>query len=409
MQKILHALFGIVFTVIFSGTLLAQNDNPYKVHWKNGLRIENADKSVKIKMGGRVQYDIMYIDQDSVMSGNFNTAANGVEIRRARFFTSGSLYKFLDFKLQIDFANNALSLKDAWLKFKHIPVVGNLKVGHFKEPIGLNTLTSSKYLTMMERPVSSYLDLDRRLGFMIYRQHLDRRLSWQLGYFYPTIASNKYIGNGYHITGRIVGLPIYKDEDNSYQVLHLGLAYSHAYLDNSTYLLRLRPEAHLAPKYIKIKVQDMKNLDVANLELAYVWNSFSIQGEYHIYNFTHGDTANYAKTSYSSAHYYATLSWFITGEHRNYSKKKTAFDIIRPRKSFGKEGGPGAFELAFRFSRTDFNADDFNGGLMDNYTVGLNWYMNSAVKIAANYIYTVSKSYYEGHSNIFQMRFQVVF
>jgi phosphate-selective porin OprO/OprP len=409
MQKFFPTLFVFVFSLFFFETIIAQESNPYKVHWKNGLRIENADKSIKIKMGGRVQFDMMYLNQDSVMSGYFNTAGNGVEIRRARFFASGTLYKFMDFKLQIDFANNALTLKDAWLKFKHIPVVGNLKVGHLKEPTGLNTLTSSKYLTMMERPVSSYLDLDRRLGFMLYRQHLDRRLTWQLGFFYPTVASNKYVGNGYHITGRLVGLPIYQNEENQYQVLHLGVSYSHQYLDNMSYLIRLRPEAHLAPKYINIKVLDVKNFNVANFELAYIYKQFSFQAEYHMYNFTHGDTANYAKTSYSSAHYYATLSWFITGEHRNYSKKKTAFDIIRPKKSFGKEGGVGAFELAFRYSHSDFNADDFNGGLMDNYTLGLNWYMNSAVKIAANYIYTVSKSYYEGHSNIFQMRFQIAF
>ena len=407
MQKFLPALLLTIFLSLFA-KIQAQDNNDFSVKWKNGLRIENQDKSVKIKMGGRIMFDAMFIDQDSVMSGYFSTAGNGVEIRRARFFTSGSITDYMDFKLQIDFANNALSMKDAWIKFKHIPLVGNLKVGHFKEPTGLNTLTSSKYLTMMERPVSSYLDLDRRLGAMIYRQHFDRRLTWQLGFFYPTIVASKYVGNGYHITGRMVGVPIYHGEENNYQVLHLGASFSHEYLDNMDYVIRLRPEAHLAPKYINIKVLDVKNLNVANFELAYVYKQFSFQGEYHMYNFTHGDTANYAKDSYSSAHYYATISWFITGEHRNYSKKKTVFDIIHPKHSFGKDGY-GAFELAFRYSHTDFNADDFNGGLMDNYTVGLNWYMNSAVKIAANYIYTVSKSFYEGHSSIFQMRFQVAF
>ncbi len=399
----------LTLVILFGSGLLklnAQNNN-FNAYWKDGLHIENRDKSVKIKMGGRIQMDWMFIEQDSVMDQLFFTPGNGVEIRRARFFTSGSIYKNIDFKLQIDFANNALTIKDAWIKFKHIPVVGNLKVGHMKEPLGLNTLTSSKYLTMMERPVSSYLDLDRRLGAMIYRQHFDRRFSWQLGVFYPSIASSKYIGNAYHITGRISGTPVYKVSDTKYNVLHLGISSSHSYLDNSNLVLRFRPEAHLAPKYMVIKVDDMKNLNITNLEFAYVFNSLSFQSEVHFYEFSHADTA-YAKSSYQSAHYYATISWFITGEHRNYSKKKTVFDKVRPRKNFG-DGGPGAFELAFRYSHTDFNSGDFNGGLMDNYTLGLNWYLNPAVKIAANYIYTVSKSYYEGHSNIFQMRFQVAF
>ena len=385
----------------------SQSANDFTVRWNNGLRIQNADKSVKLKIGGRIQYDIMFIQQDSVMDSYFAKAGNGAEIRRARFFMSGSIYEHIDYKLQIDFANNALTLKDAYIKFKHIPVVGNLKVGHFKEPIGLNTLTSSKYLTMMERPVASYLDLDRRLGLMLYNQYFDKRFTWQLGYFLPSIASNKYNGNGYHITGRLVGLPIYKDETN-YTVLHLGLGYSHGYLDQETGLFRFRPEAHLAPKYINFKVTDMKNSDLASLEIAFVYKRFSIQGEYHQYTFSHGDTSHYQNTGYSTGLYYATVSWMITGEHRNYSKKKTAFDIVKPKHNFGKEGW-GALELAFRASHTDFNVKDLDGGVMDNYTLGLNWYLNPAVKIAANYIHTNSFSFYHGSSDIFQMRFQVAF
>lgn len=405
MKKALLILITVIFLGFFSS--YAQSSDDYSVKWKHGLRIENADKSVKIKLGGRIQYDMMFIQQDSTMNNYFAKAGNGAEIRRARFFMSGSIYDYIDYKLQIDFANNALTLKDAYIKFKHIPVVGNMKVGHFKEPIGLNTLTSSKYLTMMERPAASYLDLDRRLGLMIFNQHFDKRFTWQLGYFLPSIASNKYIGNGYHITGRIVGLPIYEDGDN-YKVLHLGIGFSHGYLDNELGLFRFRPEAHLAPKYINFKVSDMKNVDLANLELAFVYNQFSIQGEYHQYTFSHGDTAHYQNSSYSTGLYYATFSWMLTGEHRNYSKKKTAFDIVKPKHNFGKDGW-GAFELAFRASHTDFSVSDLDGGIMDNYTLGMNWYLNPSVKIAANYIHTNSFSFYHGSSDIFQMRFQVAF
>lgn len=406
MKKVLLSLL-LAISVLGIKQIYAQTDTDFSVKWKDGLRIQNSDKSVKIKIGGRVQFDMMFINQDSVMNDYFSTAGNGAEIRRARFYMSGSIYENIDYKLQIDFANNALTLKDAYIKFKHIPVIGNLQIGHFKEPMGLNTLTSSKYLTMMERPVASYLDLDRRLGLMVYNQHFDKRLTWQLGYFLPSMASNKYLGNGYHITARLVGLPIYDDGDN-YKVLHIGLGFSHGYLDQETSQFRFRPEAHLAPKYINFRVTDMKNANLANFEMAFIYNQFSIQGEYHQYSFNHGDTAHFQNTSYSSGFYYATVSWMLTGEHRNYSKKKTAFDKVTPNHNFGKDGW-GAFELAFRASHTDFNVDDLNGGIMDNYTLGLNWYLNPAVKIAANYIHTNSFSFYHGSSDIFQMRFQVAF
>ena len=74
--------------------------------------------------------------------------------RRIRLFISGTVYKNVGFKIQVDFAggpDSAPDPKDVWFSLKKIFLNGTVKMGHFKEMFGLEELTSSKYISFIER------------------------------------------------------------------------------------------------------------------------------------------------------------------------------------------------------------------------------------------------------------------
>jgi phosphate-selective porin OprO/OprP len=74
--------------------------------------------------------------------------------------------------------------------------------------------------------------------------------------------------------------------------------------------------------------------------------------------------------------------------------------------------GWGAFELGFRYSRLDLTDSDIKGGEQDDVTVGLNWYLNPAVRIMLNYVYADlddRDNVPDGNTSILQSRFQVAF
>ncbi len=54
---------------------------------------------------------------------------------------SGDIYKDYFYSLELDFAHNAVAPKDIFFGMKNIPVVGNVRVGHFKEPFSLDDQT----------------------------------------------------------------------------------------------------------------------------------------------------------------------------------------------------------------------------------------------------------------------------
>jgi len=379
-------------------------ENPFTTKWDNGFKIENADKSISMKFGGRLMYDYGFFSLNNEAEANGYTlfSNNGNEFRRARLFTSGTIYSNVDFKLQIDFAGGEIVLKDAFITIKKLPVVGNFRLGHFKEPYRLESLTSSKYITFMERALPINVIPERNSGFMIFNDFANKKMSWQIGLFRGAdkATSDSPEANGdYALTSRLTGLAV----NNGKTLLHLGV--SHSYRkpqEDKSFGYSVRPEVHISDKYIITNIEGVKNVNLLNFEAALVAGSFSLQGE-----FSKANVISSIKDQTFNS-YYTQASYFLTGEKRNYKSSYDGFDRVKPNKNFG-ESGSGALELALRYSFIDGMNDD----KMSNVTAGLNWHLNPATRVMANYVISNVKNNTqfsgEGQFNAFQMRFQIDF
>jgi len=47
----------LLVALFFSYFFMNSQENPFSTKWDNGFKIENADKSIKMKFGGRLMYD----------------------------------------------------------------------------------------------------------------------------------------------------------------------------------------------------------------------------------------------------------------------------------------------------------------------------------------------------------------
>lgn len=396
-------IVALLFSCFFA-TSQEVKENPFSTKWDNGFKIENADKSIKMKFGGRIMYDFGFysLNNEAATNGYSLASENGNEFRRARLFTSGTIYSNIDFKLQVDFSGGEVTLKDAYITLKKLPAVGNLRVGHFKEPYRLEALTSSKYITFMERAVPISMIPERNSGFMLFNESNNGRMAWQVGLFRGAdkATSDSPEANGdYALTSRITGTAI----DTEKTLLHLGMSHSYRKPQNDhSFGYSVRPEVHISDKYIQTSVSDVDNVNLFNFETALVADSFSLQGEY--------STAS-VKSSANDENFnsfYVQASYFFTGEKRVYKNSIDGFDRVKPINNFG-ENGMGALEAALRFS----TIDGMNNDKMSNITAGLNWHLNPATRIMANYVISNIENNTDyngdGQFNAFQMRFQIDF
>lgn len=75
-------------------------------------------------------------------------------------------------------------------------------------------------------------------------------------------------------------------------------------------------------------------------------------------------------------------------------------------------GRHGAWELALRYSTLDLNDQDVRGGQIDDWTLGLNWYVNENVRFMANYVRAQADPNRDGvheEPEVVQVRAQVQF
>lgn len=376
----------------------------FRAYWKDGLRLDTADKAFKLKIGGRAQLDWAVFDEDNDIQNVIGPVQNGVEFRRARLYMSGLLYDRYEFKVQYDFAGGDVDFKDVYMGVRDIPVVGNFRVGHFKEPFSLEELTSSKYITFMERGLPNAFAIGRNTGLGIFNTAFDKRMTWAVGAFIDADDFGNSIGGGeYNVALRVTGLPWY--EEKGRRLVHLGTSYSYGNTPDDAVRFRERPEAHLAPRYVDTGTFDAKNRNFVGFEAALVYDSLSVQGEV-TGAFVDRKASGVDDPNFGGAYIYA--SYFLTGEHRPYKTSGGTFTNLKPENNFlNGEGGLGAWEVAARYSHIDLDDEGIRGGTLNDFTLGLNWYLNPNYRVSFNYIRAHLNGV--GDTNIFEMRYQVAF
>jgi phosphate-selective porin OprO/OprP len=389
-------------------------------YWYGGFHLESPKERLKINLNGRLMVDGGYIGADETLQEAFPDFQGGsASFRELRVILTGTAYDHIAFKSEMDFAN-VRDIKDIWIGYTKAPFFGDIKVGHFKEPVSLEQLTSTKYISFMERalPIEA-MSPGRNIGIMCNNIIFDDRMTWAAGAFLVT-GSFSDVGDftdqlseafGRSLTARVTGIPRYAN--NGRTLLHLGFSYSHQFRDNeraeSNMKLRTHPESRI-PNEVLVNTGEFptNGVNLFNGELAMVSGPFSFQGEY-----SHALTDASTVGNPRFWGFYGYASYFLTGEHRNYDRSLGVFSGITPKHDFYLfEEGWGAWELAFRFSYVDLNDKGINGGKERNFTFGTNWYLNKKSRFMFNYIHATVKDRADptvdkGRANIFQMRFQI--
>ena len=371
---------------------------------------------------------------------------DGVSFRRARLSANGSVLPNMNYFLQMDFAfPGRPTFTDLWMELTKVPVLGNVRVGQWKQSFSLEVVSSFRYTTFAERSLlfQSFAPF-RHMAIGFYDWSENERLTWAASVYRPgqdqfggSLADN----GGYAGVGRITALPWWDDEANGSRYLHTGLAYNYVSPKDHSTRFRTIPEyfvgeqagttppgtsgqavpgalngvpffvdtGSLSPTNAK---SGINHYHLLGPELLWVEGPFSWQSEAQFLwaNRTNGKSAYFPG-------FYSQVGYFLTGEHRPYNRKQGAIDRIQVKRPIGRphdpcdEWGWGGWEVAARLSHLELNSQDIHGGRLTDATLGLNWYLNNYSKMQFNYIRAFLDNPTHGNStaNIFGLRAQLDF
>jgi phosphate-selective porin OprO and OprP len=367
--------------------------NDFRVHWKEGLRLDSNNGDYKLKIGGRLQNDFGWFSEgDDIKAAGFDSQ-DGTEFRRSRMYIGGTIYENLEFKSQFDYSGNDAEFRDVYVAIKNVPKIGKIKIGHYKEPFGLENYTSNNNHVFMDSSFINAFSPGYNIGVSVNNTLFNDRVAYTLGVFKETTSSNeKAVGDsaGNNFTGRITGLPVWAEGE---KYIHLGLTASHKDLEGREYAPKIRVGAHLTEKLVGLVDTPPSNnaeieadsVDLLGLEAVFVRGAFHTEAEYQSASID--GESGFADADFDA--YYVQAGYFLTGEHKGYKVDSGKFDRVRPNKTFSlrENKGMGAWELVGRYSSLDLEDNGYQGGTLQDYSIGVNWYLNPNMRIMLNYVH----------------------
>jgi phosphate-selective porin OprO and OprP len=440
------------------------SDMSIKASFKNGLFpwFETPNKDFTLHLSGWTQFDNVWWTQSPAMTaakgpnagpdqgvasgdtlGGIGNLQDGMYFRRIRLAVEGNFWENGVYRLIPAFENepfNQVGLDEMWVGAQKIPLIGTVRFGHVKSPMGLegDMVTSSRAMTFMERSAySESIELNQNFvtGAWFGNHIMNDRMTWSAAIFRPDqiAATGAFFGDSQWGTqARLTGLPLYEDEGR--HMLHLGV--SGGWRSNSNNLaneplalntiqLRARPELRddipgggaqngNTNRMIDTGIMASDSDWLMGLEALYIRGPFSLQAEYG-WNWVNNvvginptptglHPALIPAQNYMFNGGYVQLAYTLTGEHRAYSVN----DGSLAREYLGKSGpyenafivrdqngnltwGRGAWEIAARYSYVNLNSgigdDRIQGGIMNGVALGLNWYLNTNFTANFDWVY----------------------
>ncbi len=345
---------------------------------KGGFEARTVDGDYSFKIGGRMQLD--YNSYDGVMNKTAGDTGSDLFFRRARIEMKGKMKDWgYGFSYNLIKSGSIDQLKASYTGFGKSTL---LTFGQQKENFGLEDTGSSNWITAMERSMpASAFDTGNTLGIKLHGS--SDFMTYSLGIFKEAIdEEDNSLDTA--MTGRIVIRPI----NTAGTLVHLGAGYTmrDGEFDSIGARLGVRGGENKTANKVKTAYNDNAvgdKLTAWNLEAAANLGSVHLMAEY----FDGEVSGESGAPDLNADGYYVQAAWIVTGESRKYKNNIGAFGKVQPK------GQNGAWEVFARYDSLDTTQSDdsplvqLTGEEAETLTLGVNWYMTSAVKVALNYVH----------------------
>lgn len=378
---------------------------------RDGFWLSTKDGSTHLQVHGYAQ-----ADNRRFLSNTRGADLDAFLFRRIRPIFEGTLFNQLDFRLMPDFGQYNPQIQEAYLELKTLPFA-KLRVGKFKEPIGLEVQRQDRDLTFTERSIASDLLPLRYIGAQLSGSVLGKSILYEGGYFNGSSDGSNAVftqwTRGNEGAARVFLLPFATTSISALKGFGFGAAGSAGSQHGSIAGLKTPAQASFF-KYSSSAVADGQHNRLSP-QAYYYAGPFGAIAEYVI---SSQEVLNKGKIGrIRNEAWEVQGSVMLTGDKNSYAG-------FHPRDSFDPNRGfrhMGAVELGVRYSRVGIDPEAFP--LFASSTaaqqaratgVVLNWHVNRSVKVMTDYEHTTfrmgsSKATPLHNENVLTSRIQLSF
>jgi phosphate-selective porin OprO/OprP len=387
--------------------------------WKGATQFDDKNAGFSFKPKGTLQFDAGYVgfplgQQINGTSGglNYNNLGFNTRARRAIIGAEGSLPGGFGYNVEFNFAQGTVDYEGVVLSYQRKGSPFKVQVGNFYPLSSLETVTSSKFTSFLERPAfTDAFNYNRRLGVSVALiDPKQDRFTLTGGIFSQEINNSAFARTGWEASARGTFSPKLGTTQ-----LHFGISGHHRVnqRDAQGQQYRARPELQTTDqRFVDAGTVASDGDDSVGLEFAAIHKSFHFAAEAQklwVRGYTPTDIITSPNNGISGTRYvgdpsfeggYAELGYYLTGETRGYRGGK--FDRTKVLHPFD-QGGWGALQINARVDYINLNdrvgdspagstpVQDLsapyyvNGGRQIAYMAGLVWSPMDYVRFTAQY------------------------
>jgi len=366
----------------------------------NGLIVRSPDTNFVMIAHGYVQAEGRFYE-------GAKTTPDEFLFRRVRPIVEGTVWQDYDYRLMLDVGsgntakstvyNNAI-LDDAYVNARFWPEA-QFQVGKYKAPIGLERLQSTADLMFVETGFATELTPNYDLGAEIHNSFFNEPIGYSIGIFNGATdggSDDADADSGKDVEGRIFAQPFLKTGIKPLQHFGFGVAGSVGdhYGSLPSYTTMGQQTFFSYASGVTADGQQYR----VDPQAYYYWGPFGLEGEYVLSSqAVAGTIAGTPRVErFNNTAWQLEGSYFLTGEDNSF--KYTSLQHVTPNHPlrFG-EYGWGAFELVARVQQMSLDNSIFGKSTATSFatsasarealgwTVGVNWYLNSNVKLNLDY------------------------
>ena len=258
----------------------------------------------------------------------------------------------------------------------------NLSIGKQKEPISMERMMPLIYIPAQQERTAvldGFLPA-RNVGLVANGMIANRRMSWAVGVFNPWFDSGiKLSESPTAFVGRISGVP-FESRDQS-NLIHLGFGMRRT---NARQGIRYKSKTEIfrGATSVDTDLLDANSATTYSVEMGWRIASIIVLSEF--VNAT-VQLPDIGAIRYHG--YQLTTSYIITGEMLSYNRRNGTFGRLRVARAVNA-GGWGAWDVYARWSSIDLTSDLNDGGKMNTFSLGVNWWPLSQIQCNINYRYS---------------------
>lgn len=248
----------------------------------------------------------------------------------------------------------------------------NIDIGKQKQPFSYEVSGLSILFPNQERILSPFF-VTRSVGIKLSGQAAGDRMTWAAGLFNDWLegdASLSETGDDY--AARVTGLLHVSDDNHNY--LHIGLGWRQAGNESGMVRLSGRPGSNVADKFVDTGEFPAEHVNQVGIDVAWQQGPLMLVAEHMQARASAPQEGN---PRFSGS--YLMLSWMLTGESRPYLRPTGSFGPVTPVSRHG------AVELVTRYSSIDLVDQSIDGGDLEKWHYGVNWWISRQWKVGVSY------------------------